>query len=508
MSLCCKKMRVSGILLHPTSLPGGHGIGDLGDWAFRFADFLSESGQSLWQVLPLGPPAEANSPYKACSSMAGNPMLISLELLAREGWISAADLAGAPAFPSTPVNFDAVASFKWRLLRKAAVAFFAQASTAGLQEFERFCTEKKFWLDPYAVFAALREKNRGLLWTEWSRKQVPDPDDVRLHKYVQFEFFRQWQALKRYCNERGIRILGDLPIFVAHDSVDVWGNPELFDLDEHGNPRTVAGVPPDYFSTTGQLWGNPLYRWDAMEQAGFRWWIDRIRCMLEQVDLIRIDHFRGFEKYYEIPAGSRTATNGRWMEGPGDRFFAALSGVFGKLPFIAEDLGMITPEVLTLRDRWGFPGMRVLQFAFANESASDPFKPYNFIPNCVVYTGTHDNDTIVGWFHNTGEIMQTEEQMRAERRFALRYLDSDGNQIHWDFIRAAISSVAQIAVFPFQDVLGLGSEARMNLPSRAEGNWGWRFQAEQLKPELGARLRDLNQTFGRLGNRDATASAR
>ncbi len=493
-----KRMRVSGILLHPTSLPGGHGIGDLGNWAFRFADFLYESGQRLWQVLPLGPPAEANSPYKSCSSMAGNPMLISLDLLARAGLISAADLEEAPPFPLTHVDFEGVAAFKWKLLRKAAAAFFAQAPSASQHEFDLFCSAKRFWLDQYAVFAALRDQHNGLIWTKWEADRAPEANRVRLHKYVQFEFFRQWQALKRYCNARGIRILGDLPIFVAHDSVDVWGNPSLFDLDEHGYPRTVAGVPPDYFSTTGQLWGTPLYRWDAMERSGFQWWIDRTRCMLEQVDLVRIDHFRGFEKYYEIPAGSETAINGRWVEGPGDRIFAALTSVFGKLPFIAEDLGMITPEVLALRDRWGFPGMRVLQFAFADESASDPFKPYNYVRDSVVYTGTHDNDTTLGWFRDTGVNLQNAEQMRAERRFALRYLDSDGTEIHWDFIRGAISSVAQIAIFPLQDVLGLGSEARMNLPSQAEGNWGWRFQPEQLRPELGSRLRELNRTYGRL----------
>jgi len=495
-------MRTSGILLHPTSLPGGHGIGDLGDWAFRFADFLSDSAQGLWQVLPLGPPAEANSPYKACSSMAGNPLLISLDSLARQGLLSRADLDGAPAFPDDLVDFDAVAALKWKLLKKAAHAFFAHGLPASRQEFEQFCAEKGFWLDRFAEFAALRDANGGTLWTKWRRKRAPNPQDVRLHKYVQFEFFCQWRALKRYCNERGIRILGDLPIFVALDSADVWGNPELFDLDEHGSPRTVAGVPPDYFSAAGQLWGNPLYRWDAMERGGYQWWIDRIRCMLEHVDLIRIDHFRGFEKYYEIPAGSKNAIHGRWVEGPGDRFFAAISSVFGKLPFIAEDLGLITPEVLALRDRWGFPGMRILQFAFGNESPLDPFKPYNYIRNCVVYTGTHDNDTTVGWFRakSPGDATQTEAQMQAARAFALRYLNSDGSEIHWDFIRAAVASAADIAIFPLQDVLGLGSETRINRPSSAENNWRWRFLPEQLKLELGSRLRELNRTYGRLNS--------
>ncbi len=493
-------MRVSGILLHPTSLPGEHGIGDLGDWAFRFADYLAASGQRLWQVLPLGPPAQVNSPYDSCSSMAGNPLLISLVLLQRHGRLAPEDLAEVPLFSSGEVDFNAVAVFKWKLLRKAADEFFAHASPPDSQEFEQFCLGNAYWLDKHAAFSALRDENGAALWSEWRHRDNPEPEGVRLHKYIQFEFSRQWNVLKTYCNDRGIWILGDLPIFVSRDSADVWGNPQLFDLDERGNPRTVAGVPPDYFSSTGQLWGNPLYRWDAMEKAGYQWWIDRVRRMRDQFDLIRIDHFRGFEKYFVIPATAKTAIEGRWVEGPGDRLFAALSSVFEKLPFIAEDLGMITPEVLALRDRWGFPGMRVLQFAFADQSPHNPFQPHNYIPNCVVYTGTHDNDTTLGWFRGTsaGEVTQSPEQIRAEREFALRYLNSDGREIHWDFIRAAVSSLADTAIFPLQDVLGLGSEARMNLPSCAEGNWRWRFLPEQLAPELGHRLRELNRQYGRL----------
>jgi 4-alpha-glucanotransferase len=492
-------MRSSGILLHPTSLPGGHGIGDLGDAAFRFADFLAGSGQGIWQVLPLGPPAVADSPYKCLSSMAGNPLLISLELLAREGWLTPADLQEAPAFPAESADFSAVSAFKWRLLRMAARTFFAHGSPESRREYERFCVENGFWLDHYAEFMALRDENGGQVWTQWQRTQNADPEQMRQHKYIQFEFFRQWRALKEYCHDRGIRILGDLPIFVALDSADVWGYPELFDLDGQGWPRMVAGVPPDYFSATGQLWGNPLYRWIAMERTGYRWWIDRIRCMMDQFDLIRIDHFRGFEKYYEIPADAGTAIGGRWVDGPGDRFFEALSTVFGKLPFIAEDLGFITPEVHDLRDRWQLPGMRVLQFAFGDGSSSNPFQPHNYVRNCVVYTGTHDNDTTVGWFRGTSaEDRRTEEQKRAEREYVLRYLDSDGTEIHWDMIRAAIASVADTAIYPLQDVLGLGSEARMNLPSRPHGNWGWRFRTGQLQPVLGERLRELNRLYGRL----------
>jgi 4-alpha-glucanotransferase len=491
-------MRVSGILLHPTSLPGGHGIGDFGDAAYRFADFLAGAGQKIWQILPLGPPAEANSPYKACSSMAGNPLLISLDVVARAGLLSPGDLDHAPAFPAGSVDFEAVSAFKWPLLKKAAAAFSGDRPGGLAHEYDVFCRENGFWLDPFADFASLRDENGGSLWTQWDRSRKPEPEGVALHKYVQFEFYRQWRMLRQYCRDRGILIVGDLPIFVAHDSSDVWANPELFDLDEQGEARTLAGVPPDYFSATGQLWGNPLYRWDVMEQAGYRWWIDRIRCMLAQVDWIRIDHFRGFEKFYEIPAGSTTAIHGRWVTGPGDRIFEALSREFGSLPFIAEDLGMITPEVTALRDRWRFPGMRVLQFAFANESADDAFKPHNYVRPCVAYTGTHDNDTTLGWYRATGPLQQSPEQIRAEREHALRYLNSDGREIHWDFIRAVVSSVADVAVFPLQDVLGLGSEARMNLPSCAGGNWHWRFRAEQLKPEMGARLREFSCLYGRL----------
>jgi len=492
-------MRVSGILLHPSSLPGNHGIGDLGDWAYRFADYLAASGSGLWQVLPLGPPGQMNSPYDSSSSMAGNPLLISLDLIARQGLLQPGELAETPDFPAAEVDFVAVTEFKWRLLRKAAARFFSQASPASLSAFEQFCRDNSYWLDRHAVFSALRDENGGELWSRWRRRSDPDPADVRLHKYVQFEFSCQWNALRAYCHERGIRILGDLPIFVARDSADVWGHPELFDLDEQGDPRFVAGVPPDYFSSTGQLWGNPLYRWDEMERNGYRWWVDRVRRMLDQFDLIRIDHFRGFEQYFAIPAGAETARNGQWREGPKDRLFAALTAVFGKLPFIAEDLGLITAEVLALRDRWGFPGMRVLQFAFADPSSDSPFRPHNYIPNCVVYTGTHDNDTTLGWFRGTsaGEATRTPEQSRAEREFALRYLNSDGTEIHWDFIRAAISSLADTAVFPLQDVMGLGSEARMNLPSRAYGNWRWRFLPEQLAPQPCQRLRELNRQYQR-----------
>ncbi len=499
-SISCDARRKSGILLHPTSLPGKWGIGDLGRWAYRFADFLEESGQRLWQILPLGPPAYGNSPYQCYSSIAGNPLLISLEGLVEQKWLSPADLKINPGFPASYVDYGAVIPFKQKLLKKAANTFFRRNAKSIWSEFQEFCDQKKSWLDTFAEYAALKEANGGLAWTEWKQQKLNNPRDILDQKFIQFEFFRQWKALKKYCNERQIEIIGDIPIFVAHDSADVWGNPELFNLNKRGNPKTVAGVPPDYFSKTGQCWGNPLYRWDIMEKNGYRWWINRVRSMLDLVDITRLDHFRGFEKYYKIPGTSNTALGGRWVKGPGDKVFKALQKALGKMPFIAEDLGYITPEVHALRDRWGFPGMRVLQFAFGNQSPDDPFKPYNFVRNCVVYTGTHDNDTTVGWFKSPGTADSTlaPEQVRSEREAALRYLNSKGKQIHWDFIRLALSSVADMAIFPMQDLLGLGSEARMNRPATMENNWRWRLRDRQLSPELSLKLREMTRMYGRL----------
>ncbi len=480
-------------------MPGRFGIGDLGPWAYKFVDFLAESAQSVWQILPLGPPGFGNSPYMCYSSMAGNPLLISLERLAEEGWVSRAELDAAPRFCENRVDFNKVMPFKWRLLRRAAQAFFDRCSAGQRRDFDSFCRHKQSWLNSYASFAALKESRGGSAWPDWPKQAEPSPSEVLTQKFVQYEFFRQWRSLRSYCADRGIEIIGDLPVFVAHNSDDVWANPGLFDLDETGQPRSIAGVPPDYFSATGQCWGNPLYRWDVMEQTGYAWWIERIRSMLELVDVIRIDHFRGFEKYWEIPGGAKTAEKGRWVDGPGDRFFAALEHALGRLPFIAEDLGYITPEVHALRDRWGFPGMRVLQFSFGHESADDPFKPYNFIRNCVVYTGTHDNDTTVGWFSDqgSGNSTRSAEEIRSERSFVLRYLGTDGREIHWDFIRLAMSSVSDIAVFPLQDVMGLGSEARMNLPASTENNWVWRFEEGLLRQEEKDRLREFSRSYGR-----------
>ena len=482
-------MRKSGILLHPTSLPGELGIGDLGKWAYRFVDFLAESGQHLWQILPLGPTGFGYSPYQAYSSMAGNPLLINLQFLVDQGWLSREDLITPHVFPDSAVDFRAVTPFKKMLLKKAARAFFKQSHPELRCEFQKFCEEMDSWLGMFAKFASLREANRDISWTDWDPQLEVDAQDVLDQKFIQFEFFRQWKVLRQYCRERGIEIMGDIPIFVAHDSADVWAHRKLFDLDEKGYANTIAGVPPDYFSETGQCWGNPLYRWDEMERTGYRWWIDRVRAVLKMVDTVRLDHFRGFEKYYQIPAGSVTAAQGVWVSGPGNRFFEALEQVFGKVPFIAEDLGYITPEVHELRDRWGFPGMRVLQFAFGDESQENPHKPYNFINNCVVYTGTHDNDTTAGWFSS--------ERTRSESAAALRYMGSNGTNAVWDLVRLALASVADTVILPMQDVLGLGSEARMNLPATIGNNWLWKMREDQLKPELALKLRSLNRLYGR-----------
>ncbi len=485
-------MRKSGILLHPTSLPGEFGIGDLGHPAYRFADFLATGGLQIWQVLPLGPPGFGYSPYQAYSSLAGNPLLISLQTLVDREWLSREDLKEAPVFSDSAVDFDSVIPFKMNLLRKAADAFFERDTDPLRKSFFDFCAQNKSWLHPFAEYASLKEANTDSSWVEWDPNTAADERSLLSHKFIQFEFFRQWHLLKDYCGERGIEIVGDMSIFVAHDSADVWANPEFFDLDENGYPRTVAGVPPDYFSDTGQRWGNPLYRWEIMEQTGYRWWIERMRSMLNLFDVVRLDHFRGFEKYWEIPAGSETAVNGRWVKGPGDRLFRALQGALGDLPFIAEDLGYITPEVDALRERWGFPGMRVLQFAFVDASAENPHKPFNFIRHCVAYTGTHDNDTTAGWF------AAADAQIRAESESALSYMGVDGDGAVWSFIRLLLSSVADTAIIPMQDILSLGSEARMNLPATLDNNWRWRLKKDQLMPELSSRLHELNRIYGRL----------
>ena len=487
--------RASGILLHPTALPSPFGIGDVGAASRRFVDFLVAAGQSVWQVLPLGPTGMGASPYQSPSSHAGNPMLVDLEALAEEGWIGRGDLAPLRELPADRVDYERLGSLKTRVLENAAAAFL-RAGGDRREEFERFRRQAQHWLVPYAEFMARKDAHEGAEWTGWSERR-PDPERVRLHEAIQFHFFRQWRELKDYARERGIRFIGDVPLYVAHDSVDVWRNRHLFDLEADGRPRTVAGVPPDYFSATGQLWGNPLYRWEVMALDGYSWFVERMRWTLGMVDVVRIDHFRGLEAFYEIPGGAEDARHGRWAPGPSDRLLAALRDSLGGLPFIAEDLGVITPEVTALRDRFSLAGMRVLQFAFGNADGDDPFKPHNYGPNAVAYTGTHDNDTTVGWFEGGGAVDADAQATKAERARALRYLNSNGRQIHWDFIRAVEASVARTAVVPLQDVLGLGSEARFNLPARPTGNWTWRFAERDLRREHAERLLEMAALYGR-----------
>jgi 4-alpha-glucanotransferase len=494
--------RASGILLHPTSLPGPYGIGDLGPAAYAWLDFLAETGQQLWQVLPLGPTGYGDSPYQAFSAFAGNPLLISPDRLLEDGLLDEADLADRPDFPAERVDYGPVIEYKYALLGRAFARYQAAPPPELRAELEAFAAQQAAWLDEFALFMALKQEY-SLAWDSWraavATRQPEALDEARreradsaaAHRFYQFLFFRQWRALKDYASAQGIQIIGDVPIFVAYDSADVWSRPDLFRLDADGRPTHVAGVPPDYFSPTGQLWGNPLYRWDVLKRQGYDWWIARLKATLALVDLVRLDHFRGFEAFWEIEAGRPTAEVGRWVKGPGSGFFKAIQQGLGAkdLPIIAEDLGVITPEVVALRERFDLPGMKVLQFAFAADAA-DPFLPHNYPPNCVVYTGTHDNDTTLGWYQSVAE---------NERDFCRRYLARDGSDVAWDLIRLAWASVAHTAVAPLQDLLALGGEARMNLPGRASGNWGWRFTADQLTDPVRLRLAEITRLYGRSG---------
>jgi 4-alpha-glucanotransferase len=498
--------RASGILLHPTSLPSKWGIGDLGTAAYRFIDFLADAGQHLWQILPLNPTGFGDSPYQSPSAFAGNPLLISPDSLLEEGLLAQEDLydeRGQPRqeFPTDKVDYDAVVAFKLPLLRRSFERFRGGNVPDHHQAaFQQFCDEQAHWLDDYALFISIKDKHDGESMNTWDRKIVTRhtqtieklkndlAEQVLLHKYQQYLFFSQWFALKDYANEHEIKIIGDAPIFVAYDSADVWANADLFYLDEAGNPSCVAGVPPDFFSETGQLWGNPLYKWDKMKRRGYDWWLRRIKFTLTTVDILRLDHFRGFAAYWEVPADHETAEHGQWVPGPGAALFKKVAKELGELPIIAEDLGIITPDVEELRDGLHLPGMKVLQFAFG-DTAQNPYLPHNYdTPNAVVYTGTHDNNTTLGWFNNLG---------KEERQRVLHYMGRDDSDPAWDMIRLAYSSVADMAVVPLQDPLRLGTEARMNVPGVTGGNWDWRFEAESLTPELAVALRDLAQLYRR-----------
>jgi 4-alpha-glucanotransferase len=509
--------RASGVLLHPTSLPGRFGIGDLGDEAHRFVDFLESAGQTRWQVLPLGPTGYGDSPYQCFSAFAGNPLLVSPDLLVKEGLLEEADLSGFGEFKADRVDFGAVIEFKSRLLARAYENF--KAGSADLRSaFLSFAAAKAHWLDDYALFRALKSHHGGAAWLDWDISLIKRNRDVlesarsHLHdqieaeKFYQWLFFRQWVELKAYANRRGIKIVGDAPIFVALDSTDVWTNPEMFKLGSDLKPLVVAGVPPDYFSSTGQLWGNPIYNWTQMRETVFAWWIARFRAIFELVDLVRVDHFRGFCASWEIPYGDETAERGSWVPVPGRELFATLKNEFDELPIIAEDLGVITPDVVALRDAFELPGMRILQFGFSG----DPWNldlPHNYVQNSVAYTGTHDNDTTVGWFRSRAGKGSTRSaaQIRRERSFCLKYLHSTGREIHWDFIRTVLAAVSNTAIIPMQDLLGLDSSARMNLPASEQGNWNWRAPAGVLTAELAQRLRSLTEMYGRLPAPPVTA---
>ena len=495
--------RVSGILLHLTSLPSRFGIGDLGNEAYRFVDFLEENCQRVWQILPLGPTMEGNSPYSSYSALAGSPLLISLEKLQQAGLLSDRDLNSLPEFPVGKVDYDLVIQSKMPLLRLASENFKTKGSSSQKQ-FQEFCTSQAYWLDDYALFMAVKQEHNGTHWNKWEEEiayRKPEAieewtrrlsDTIYYHKFLQFQFFWQWKKLKDYANERSISIFGDISFYVAHDGVDVWANPKIFCLDGEGEAELMAGVPPDYFSATGQLWNNPVYDWEELEKTNFQWWIQRVKKTLDYVDLFRIDHFRGFQAFWAVPQGELTAEKGEWLEAPGEAFFSLLNRELGQLPIVAEDLGTVTPEVEALRDRFNFPGMKILQFAFDAKGGEPRFLPYNFdTRNCIVYTGTHDNDTTIGWF---------DERSQEEKEKIIDYLGCicPTEDIHWSLIRLAMSSIANFAIFPFQDILGLGSEAKMNTPGAKEGNWSWRYQKDALTSNSCAHFKHLTATYGRI----------
>lgn len=485
--------RASGILLHPTSLPGPFGSGDFGAASYQFVDWLVRTGQTYWQMLPLGESDQGNSPYTSSSAFAGSLLLIDLDELSRQGWLVADELVPDPGFSADRVHFDSVRPFRMRRLLTAARRFFANPDDTSRAEYQAFCEAEKHWLDDFALFKAIEHHEHFRKWNQWPAELIrrePDvladairryAEEVAFWKFCQWCFYRQWLALKKYANERGIQMIGDVPIFVSYQSADVWEHQELFELDANGNPVVVAGVPPDYFSETGQLWGNPLYRWDVHKQTNYAWWIKRLAHAFRLFDLVRIDHFRGFVNYWATPADAANAIGGEWRPGPGGELFEAFQQEFGKLPIIAEDLGLITPDVIKLRDKFNLPGMRILQFAFGDND-SNFFLPHHYVSNTVAYTGTHDNDTSIGWWNTA---------LEHEKSFARYYLKSDGAEINWDMMQALADSAADTVIFPLQDVMGLDSHHRMNLPGTAWGNWEWRFSWNQIQDAQTDRLANL-----------------
>jgi len=493
--------RSSGILLHPTSLPGKYGIGDLGDNVYRFIDWLAEHGQSIWQILPLGPTSYGDSPYQTLSAFAGNPNLIALDKFVHEyEWLDEADLDDVPDFPTDSVDYGWIIPYHDEKLSLAYEGYKKRATKEQQNGFKSFVEDNKDWLEDYALFAALKRHYGGKPWVEWDDADLVRYDEKALEKarkehaeaieeqrFRQWVFYRQWYWVKYYASQKGIRIFGDIPIFVAHDSSDVWGNQDLFYLEEDGQPTVIAGVPPDYFSPTGQRWGNPLYRWDVMKKNKYAWWIERFKAAFSLVDYVRIDHFRGFEAYWEIQASEETAINGEWIPGPGHDFFQVVKDALGELPIIAEDLGVVTEGVEALRDDFNLPGMKVLQFAWSDPT--NPYLPHNYVENCVVYTGTHDNNTTIGWFLDDAED--------DAKDFMKTYLERDIHEINWRLMQVAMMSSAHTAIFPMQDILNLGSEARMNTPGKQGGNWSWRFTEDAFEHEGKNRLGHLSWLYRR-----------
>jgi 4-alpha-glucanotransferase len=502
--------RLSGILLHPTSLPSRGPVGDFGPAAYEFVDFLAAARQGLWQVLPLGPSTHGNSPYSSLSAFAGNPLLISLERLADHGWIPAASLDSLPT-PTSTTDYDQSQVLKLPLLDRAAKQFLSIASRDQKSEFEKFVQKNKWWLEDFALFDALHQQYRGISWKDWPpdlARRKPGAmenarqalsDQIALRRVIQFFFFEQWRSLRHYCAERSVRLIGDIPIFVDHDSADVWSQPKLWRLKEDLGPEVVSGVPPDAFSATGQRWGNPLYDWKAMHSDGYHWWVQRLRWATQNFDFIRLDHFRGFAQFWEIPASEPTAVNGRWVDGPRDELFQTLREELGRLPFFAEDLGYITPDVHELRENHQIPGMAVLQFAFGNPGAHGNL-PHRLKPNCVLYTGTHDNDTTRGWFHSGAS--------ESEKLAAQAYCGDNGDGINWALIRIGEASPANFCVFPVQDILGLGSEARMNMPSVSDGNFRWRMTPGALTTDMAEKLAALAEVADRLPEKPPVSQAK
>jgi 4-alpha-glucanotransferase len=505
------RKRSSGVLMHVSCLPGPHGIGGLGPAAYRFVDFLASCKQSWWQVLPISPVGRGNSPYDSPSAFAGNPMFISLEKLTSRHLLTQADTLPPTNLSERRVDYPSAIRYKLPKLRKAFDNFQRQESAGEHLRFEKYRTTNGAWLLNHGIFSALKEQNPEVPWIAWDegiRARMPSAikkvrgqlkEEIRYHMFLQYEFSRQWTELRRYCARKGVGLIGDIPFYVAHDSADVWANQEIFQLDRQGMPTHVAGVPPDYFSETGQLWGNPLYRWDVLRRRGYYWWIDRLRVNFNRFDACRLDHFIGFQRYWKVRANARTARRGRWVKGPRDHFFKKAFRRLGRRELIAEDLGVVTRDVKDLRDRIGLPGMRVLQFAFGKDPDAVSHRPHNYPRHCIVYTGTHDNDTTLGWYEDRGSVASTRSKLDIEKEIehALRYLNSNGEKISWDMIRLAMMSVANVAITPIQDILELGSDARMNIPGKAKGNWEWRLTNDALNKHVAERLLGLTRTYER-----------